>query len=697
MKIHAKLVGFVVVALLIPLFLGIFYIHYFGQFYYQKQKGVLYLTIAEELADTLQDGVQRNFQKVSNWIHFGAIPHLIEAVPVPPVNMEEILRMESSWADLSTNDAPLHAILSCPLSVQLRVFQLINPVFAEILVTDRFGRLIGATNPTTDYWQSDEFWWESAAALSREEGLVHGVVYDESADVLAIDMAFPVFSTDAPHEFLGALKVSLHATHLLQLAAPDPWNKEILRDIFFPDGRLLIRLDGGAEPGLSHIPAPVFQALLETTGKWVTVELEPGTPALAAVVRIPIVHGLFISPEGPARTRELYVVVHRDLEATMRPVREMLWQLTFYGVVTALIFALLSYLMTQCWFARPLAKLRAATLSIVKHIQQSEQGRYEDAWDSRLAAKEKLTALEAIHTRDELQDLSADFVRMGGRMLDFHRQLEQELTEKTEEIHSDLVMAREFQEALLPQDYPDLVMSCGARLYNLHFSHIYHPALSVSGDFFDIAKVSNYCVRVFIADVMGHGARSALMTAILHTLLHSVKKSPENPAELLQRMNEEFFAIGRKTDETIFVTAVHLVIDTATGVIRYASAGHPPPLSIDHADGAIKLLQPPGRQPPAIGLFRETVYENHEVPIAGDQTVLLYTDGATDAMNSKNEEFGSARLIETVRSAYQDSALTTLPEYILENLNDFMDTVPAVDDICLISANLTRAQNGSAA
>ncbi|QHI68330.1 SpoIIE family protein phosphatase [Tichowtungia aerotolerans] len=684
MRIHVKLIGFVAGVLLVPFLIGVIYIDHFGKAYYQKQQGILYLTIAEELADTLQTGIKREFRHILDWVEISPVAALSKEYAAVPLDMGEVSLKDTAWPNLTEQDPTIQEILSNPLSDYLRVFNGINPWFAEIIVTDRHGRLTGATNKSTDYWQADEPWWQKTSTFPSGKGYLSSIQKDESAGVLAIDIATPVYSKDSSSEFLGVLKTSLNIKSILRQAAPSPWNKEISRNIFFPDGRLLTRIDGETIPGASSLSPTVLQQLTESRGHWTTAEIIPGKPALVASVTIRLTNEEVM--EAPP---ELIVVVCRDLDVAMMPVRNTLHQLTLYAVFSLIILAVASYLIATHWFAQPLEQLRGAALSIVKHIKQSEQGQFEEMWESRQAAAETLADLESIQTKDEIQELSEDFIRMGRRVLNFQRQMERELMEKTEEIHSDLLMAREFQTALLPQDIPDMSAIENTSRYNLHFSHIYRPALSVSGDFFDISKISEHRVRVFIADVMGHGARSALMTAILHALLHSIEKTPEKPSRLLQRMNEEFFAIGNKTNETVFVTAVHLIIDTFAGVIRYASAGHPAPLVLDRETGDVRLLPIPGK-PPAVGLIEDFTYEDSEMDINSEQTLLLYTDGATEAMNPKQEEFGQARLIETVRKAHEYSELDNLSGYILENLETFMDSAPALDDICLISAGLTR-------
>lgn len=683
MKIRSKLVGIVSVAILFPLLLSFFYIEHIGSFYYRRQKGILYRTIAAEMAGTLADSIQHEHNQLRNWIEISPLKKWVQEVAQPPFDSNTVTHIERNWSRLTEQDEPLRSITSSPLADYLRMFTGINPVFAEILVTDPHGRLLGATSRTTDYWQADETWWQETRPLPRKIGLIHPVDWDDSAQLLAIDITFPLYTDSGA--FIGILKSSVNVTHLLSMQAPEPWNQMIIRDIVFPDGRLLLRINPQDEPTPATVNMEALKKLTTPKQNWDPAELYPDSLSLAAACSIDI-------GKNTPRPYEhfLYVLVHRNLHESMAPIEQMVRKLTVRSGILMLIFAILSYLLATAWFAHPLEKLRKTAQYMSAHIRMQEAGEIDQARESMEQAENQLQLLQSIKTHDELQELAADFSSMGTRVLTFHRQLERELTEKTEELNSDLVLAREFQEALITQDYPVIPFPAGVDNYRLSFNHIYYPALSISGDFFDISKLSDHCVRIFIADVMGHGARAALMTAILYTLLYSTPKN-EDPARLLEKMNREFYSLGLRTQETVFVTAAHLVIDTRTCQIQYASAGHPAPLVVDLATGFThELTQDEGEHFPAAGLIEDTVYRSATYPITKEQTLLLYTDGAIEAQNADNHEFGHDRLLETITDAYRAGKMAHLPQYLIETLESFMDTASALDDICLVSVGITK-------
>ena len=104
----------------------------------------------------------------------------------------------------------------------------------------------------------------------------------------------------------------------------------------------------------------------------------------------------------------------------------------------------------------------------------------------------------------------------------------------------DLDMARDFQQAFLPRNYPCVPTQGEDDSLTLNFHHLYQAALSVSGDFCHVIKLSDHRVGVFIADVMGHGTRSALVTAILRTLLHGLTTKANEPGHFLRPLIKSF-------------------------------------------------------------------------------------------------------------------------------------------------------------
>lgn len=264
------------------------------------------------------------------------------------------------------------------------------------------------------------------------------------------------------------------------------------------------------------------------------------------------------------------------------------------------------------------------------------------------------------------------------------KEVEEKLQAQAAEIQRDLQIAREFQEALMPRDYPQVPANPAPGSLRLGFHHFYRPALSVGGDFFDIVKLGNHRAGVFVADVMGHGARSALVTAILRALWQDLVRQADDPGRFLTLINEHFSAVLARTNEFIFASAFYLVLDTRRAQAAFASAGHPPPLMASRATRRVEPLLRAGDNKPALGLADNTRYTSFTRPVAADDVFLLYTDGLIEAPNASAGEFGRERLCETIRR-HLALPLNELSGTIVRAVNDFTGPVPLPDDICLVA------------
>ena len=139
------------------------------------------------------------------------------------------------------------------------------------------------------------------------------------------------------------------------------------------------------------------------------------------------------------------------------------------------------------------------------------------------------------------------------------RKATEELEARNAQMEADLRMAREIQEALLPRDYPKLVAR-GAH-GTLTFAHFYRPAAAVGGDFFDIIPLSETRAGVFICDVMGHGMRAALITAVIRALLEELHATMGDPGRFLVALNLRLRAILERVEEPFIATAFFLEAD----------------------------------------------------------------------------------------------------------------------------------------
>jgi hypothetical protein len=155
---------------------------------------------------------------------------------------------------------------------------------------------------------------------------------------------------------------------------------------------------------------------------------------------------------------------------------------------------------------------------------------------------------------------------------------DREIRQKNEQMETDLRMAMELQQALMPSTYPTFPADAAAGATRLRFCHRYLPATLMGGDFFYIARLTDDTAAVCICDVMGHGVRAALITAMMRAMIETHATEAPDPGRLLTQLNSEFTGIVKQTGTLVFVTVLYCVINIGAGSARFARAGHPPPL-----------------------------------------------------------------------------------------------------------------------
>ena len=266
---------------------------------------------------------------------------------------------------------------------------------------------------------------------------------------------------------------------------------------------------------------------------------------------------------------------------------------------------------------------------------------------------------------------------------------DQEIRRKNEQMETDLRMATELQQALLPSVYPSFPAGIGEEATTLRFYHRYLPATMMGGDFFHIARLSDDTAAICICDVMGHGVRAALITAMLRALIETHANEAADPARFLAELNSEFTGILKQTGTLVFVTALYCVINIRRCEARFARAGHPPPL---HARRTAREVQTAasgeGSAGPAMGLIPNAQFKTTEAKLEPGDFLLFFTDGIIEVeAGAGSSEFGVEGLRQSVRS-HLDQPIESLLEGIIDDVYRFADSTVLTDDVCLVAAEL---------
>jgi serine phosphatase RsbU (regulator of sigma subunit) len=240
----------------------------------------------------------------------------------------------------------------------------------------------------------------------------------------------------------------------------------------------------------------------------------------------------------------------------------------------------------------------------------------------------------------------------------------------------DLAIAREIQMGILPGDLASLVQGTGLEVHAT-----IEPARQVGGDLFEVLRPSADRLVVAVGDVCGKGIPAALFMAVTVTLLRSLARQLDGPGEILARLNDELAA---QNPRGMFVTMACL--DVRGDRVTCANAGHDSALLVRAAEGASPVLSSSGR---VLGLFPDQAYASETLDLGAGDSLLLYTDGVTEAADGAGQLFGPERL----RACFAEGAggtATESVERVLRAVRAFAGGAPQSDDITILA--LRRAE-----
>ena len=242
-----------------------------------------------------------------------------------------------------------------------------------------------------------------------------------------------------------------------------------------------------------------------------------------------------------------------------------------------------------------------------------------------------------------------------------------------ERLEQELKIARDVQQRLLPQNLPSFD---GIAVESLMIT-----AYEVGGDYYDFVNFENNHIGFIIGDVSGKGTSAAFYMAEAKGVLQSLCKSHSSPRNLLINMNSILYdSMDRRT----FITMTMATIDCDKRILSYSRAGHCPLLRYSSEKKCCELLQPGGI---GIGLDKGTIFndslEEHQIPLKSGDIYIFYTDGLSEAMNEKDEEYGDLRLCQLVESN-AEKTVTELKEIIIDSILSFLNGKNLSDDLTLI-------------
>lgn len=240
-------------------------------------------------------------------------------------------------------------------------------------------------------------------------------------------------------------------------------------------------------------------------------------------------------------------------------------------------------------------------------------------------------------------------------------------------IQSDLKVAREIQETILPKIFNPFPSEKTFDIYAYMSAAKY-----VGGDFYDFFTIDNDRLGFVIADVSGKGVPAAIFMAISRTVIRAIAITENSAAQCMKRAND---ILCKESVNDMFVTVFYGILNIHTGEITYCNAGHNPPVLMKQ-DQTVSFVPITGDR--ILGAMENSVYHEKELHLSAGDNLFLYTDGITEAKNKNGDLFGEKRLLENCLDLTGRSSREVV-EKITERVGEFVIGAVQSDDITLLS------------
>jgi sigma-B regulation protein RsbU (phosphoserine phosphatase) len=296
--------------------------------------------------------------------------------------------------------------------------------------------------------------------------------------------------------------------------------------------------------------------------------------------------------------------------------------------------------------------------------------------DVKLIGNGNLDNVINIKTGDEIQTLGEAFNSMTTSLKNYMEDLKVTTAEK-EKIESDLRIASRIQQDMLPKVFPPFG---NKKAVNLFASM--KAAKEVGGDFFDFFYIDDKKFCFIIADVSGKGIPASLFMVISKTLLKTVALQGHSPAEILYKVNNILYI---DNNECMFVTVFCAILDIETGELQFSNGGHNPPLLAREGEDFDYIELNKGK---ILGIYKNFNYTNQTLQLKSGDTIFLYTDGVTEAMDNANKQFSESRLKDSL-VPLKENDINEIEAGIQSDLKVFVKDAPQSDDITIVVTRYT--------
>jgi sigma-B regulation protein RsbU (phosphoserine phosphatase) len=272
----------------------------------------------------------------------------------------------------------------------------------------------------------------------------------------------------------------------------------------------------------------------------------------------------------------------------------------------------------------------------------------------------------------DLDDLSLT-IEKAIEQIDYIHKAQEEHSQ-LESLKTDLAVAAEIQQAILPRIFPPFPEN----EHELDLAALMTPAKDVGGDFYDFFRIDDDHIGMVMADVSGKGIPAAIFMAVSRTLIRTVGLQGGNPGDCLCKSNE---LLSKESVDCMFVTVFYAIYNIKTGELEYSNGGHNSPYIL-RANGHVEQL--PVSTNCMVGAIEGISFNNETAQLGVGDTLVMYTDGVNEATNTQFEEYGDARMEQCLGKLTGLSCQEIIDQQ-LADVKAFAGEAPQSDDITLMA------------
>jgi sigma-B regulation protein RsbU (phosphoserine phosphatase) len=508
-------------------------------------------------------------------------------------------------------------------------------------------------------------------ARDRKDTYISDAYHDVGGRWLSISITTPLYNNE--EEFKGVVGIDINIENL---------DKSIRETVVSRSGYAILLNNKAGEdgngseivsaPGLNEQNQNDMVAFLGSDADSILEEMKSlpsgrSRSTLRSAGRIKAVHIIW-APVNLTNWQLAYIVPDEDIQA---PAVALYGQITgmaaatvkdvdglvFTAILTSASLILLIIVLTG-WIARIIAgRLARPITTLTNSVKKIGNG--------------NLDYISEIKTGDEIEELSRSFEYMTGELKGYIEDLRRTTAEK-ERISAELNVATRIQASMLPRIFPAFP---DREEFDLYGSML--PAKEVGGDFYDFFLLDQDTLAVVIADVSGKGVPAALFMVIAKTLIQNDARHGLSPKQVFERVNRLLY---KDNEEGMFVTAFMGYLDIPSGKFTCVNAGHNPPLI--RQENNFKWLKI--KRSFVLGGMEDMRYEEEETVLNPGDLVFLYTDGVTEAVNTEQQLFTEARLLEAV-AAKRNGNLQDFVVSVKKEIDGFANGAEQADDITMLA------------